>query len=594
MIVTVDRAVSGTGTGQSDIAPIGISIVEIKNEFDLNVFVGIEALLSGELGAYSCTMELSVTPGFFYIGDREFYLFNDKLSQVSRAIASGEYWVIPLGEFPDGVGNRRYLDYARDQQRIIERMPSAMFLSQFSSGELTGLSIPVDVIFSSRTGYLDVAGYTLGSGEVVEGEVAFPGWFSPLSRFGRGFEYWNSGELVVPPDAWYYDLPTNAIVIPTGELDVASGDEFYIEFEGRNEPLYLNYDLSPDRVMPDDYILTISPSGEVGAVPETVTIHLADRWIGEETIGAAIEVRNADGNLIDAIVTVDLAMSLEGSDGGTFSDRYPLETSFVSLVSGEQGVFDLVSVTVPSGLDELLAVAGLDDCYLLHDDVVLATPHRIGGAGGYACIPSVGYLRIGEVPVRETTLSVAGESLIVIDSPPAVGPHRTVTLSATAGDVGTSGELVLFGSGEDTYYADDPALHLFYGRPDHVYYASQTGELIDGPLGSVSGEEYAFPAGTVVDDLYTYIRMPDDCLSPSSLALVTLGELANAHRNAAEYGYGLDRAMGLSPDHLRVISGSIYTAYDYVMTGEMVTIRYPRAVRTTVLDGRDRYGIPAV
>ncbi len=546
----------GSGTGKSDIFPVAVVVDETKNEYDSFEFVDDTLLLSGVLGEYLQRVDLLTTPGYFYLGDRELYLFGEKITQLSVPVQSGEQYTIKLFRIPDGACNdaARYYMNEYDEYDSVNLSASPIFIRRHPSGELSSMGIPFDVPISSISGLSGELGYRTGmlngSGVVLSGEPdSFPWYFSPLERFAKGYEFWRSGE-VVPYDGYEYDLLTNTIILD----EVEEGYEYVVEYEGANEPTLCGIDLSPLVVYPESWVLCLSPSGEL--FPDEV---------------ASVNLLIASSRISGGICTVEAEVL--GETGNRLSGReveFSVGRRNLTLGNGGNIVpLTLGTCTVLGGYDMVYAPSGI----IRHDGTTIASDHRLHLS---ALIPSAGYFcTSGGFPENNpygsgTTTDRYGIASAPYLVPPSLSRTSNVVFTATCEGVSCSREVILVSEARDVVYSIDDMYQ----------------------------SDWMCTTGSVWESGRVAIPLPSGAISPSSVYLSTLsGIIDDLYLARFEEDYTKARQLGdFSGSGIVDIAFSgdtmllVYDVPNY--SGEPLIVSYLTDVADTYLDGRNCYGLP--
>lgn len=551
-----DNFASGTGVGNNDAIPVGVSLYQqssTEDEVDETMLVGSGLVLSGITEAYEERVDFYSAPGYIYLGDREFYMYSEKITQVSNAIESGTVLTIPLKDFPDGPRPVYFDDiYKPGEEELITYGPAPIVVRKHPSGILSNLQVPYDQIINSRTGISGQVGYrmeynTNRSGTVISGEVAdFPWYVSPLNRFSKCYEQWRNDDII-SPEFYEYDFATNAILIhPSGNV-FSSGEinsEYVTEFEGANEPFMTGLDLSPLVTYPELSIICLSPdedskTEEVGSV----RMYTAKTRVSNETVTIATEVKSKTGNRM-ADTTVDLY--IERPDMESDIDiPSPLEGE--PLYYGPHHSYD--KVKLPS--------AGITEA-----GSVISTDHRIEGE---AYIRAVGYL--SGIPESEESIQTVGYHLQATTDDmgvshiyyvaPSGGVTSTIDLRirAVAGEVETDSDISLLSS-DDEYDI---------GSEQYGY------------------KEWRYVSGILPQDGLAFIPIISGCVSPSSVTACKADDFS------VSVSSGIDPTMALAIE-FRNISEHPYVGFNIYQSGIPLVVSYPMNINATKMDGRGIYG----
>jgi len=547
---------SGTGVGDDDLAPDGVSLYErgsASTQYESLMFLGSGIVLSGDVEEYEERVDFSVVPGYFYLGDREFYAYNEKLTQVSHPVPSGEYNVIELQQFPDGP-KPSYLDrilYLSDDVEDKRYGPSPILLSSLASGSLESLDVPLDTVISSTSGVCGGLGYRVDysyhvSGEVISGEVDnYPGHFSPLQRFSKCYEYWREDDQVSPAE-YEYDFKTNSVIIhKSGELT----DEYIVEFEGTNEPFSSGLDLSTLVSYPENSIICLSTSETVSGEVGSVQVYTSKKRMYNETVTVSIEVKSINENRLG---NIDLDIWLKRKDmTSTGTDLYR-EGEPLLYESGY--VYD--SLEIDTGLPQQASV--------YENELYVSSDHRIGGG---CWVRGAGYLIVPGDYQSDTPMSGPGYHVTAVTDDVGfahvqyIAPSGTLStieleLEVTAGGVVGSADITLMSElGDVKAFVED---YYLYG--------------------------YTYTSGEVVSSGDIDIPVPTDCVSPSSMELYYasdyLLDMYDGNDTTAYKPASFIYTEGMAP----------YVRFESVSPTDAFVIKYPKNVDVTKLDGRNSYG----
>jgi hypothetical protein len=551
-----DLFTPGTGVGDDDLSPVGVSIFEqgsAAEQYESLNFLGSGVVISGDVTTYEERVDFNVVPGYFYIGDREFYAYNEKVTQVSHPSQSGEYNIILLKDFPDGP-KPSYLDrvlYMSDEVEDKRYGPSPIVVTTLSSGTLESLDVPLDTIINSSTGIGGRLGYRMDystnpSGDVVSGEVSdYPSYFSPLERYAKCYEYWRESS-VVSPSEYEYDFKSNAIVLHTsGEVT----DEYIVEFEGKNEPFSTGLDLSTLVSYPEDSIICLSPAEEVEEEIGSVQIYTSKKRMYNETITIAMEVKSTNGNRLR---NIDLDIWLKRKDmisAGTTAYR---EGEPLLYESGH--VYD--SIEIDTGLPQQSTVR--------ENELLIANDHRIGND---CWVRAAGYLVVPEDYQSETPVSGPGYHVTAVtDSMGFAHVHYTAPSGILSSidlevEVIASGEI---GTADITLLADTTEVHGFV--EDYYLYG------------------YVHTSGVVMSSGSLDVLIPTDCSSPSSMILYYANDYFISLYDGTD-------PTGYNPSEFVHTEGAPpYVRFDSVSQTDGFVVKYLKDINTTKLDGRNSYG----
>ena len=596
----------GTGTGEDDLRIIGMQPREDYSDIDTEGLLGsgeIVEEIKGNVG-YLQNTNLMITPGYFYVGDRECYAYSKKFTQMSKpTVCSGEigdpYPVgtryIPLMEVPFGISEFTLPDEVNlCGTKVPNTGVSPLNISRFAPGVLTAREALWDTVIEHDSGVNQVLGYRarpiIGVLTVLPGEDAqWPMHYSPLSRYTVLPSYWRPNEPMLLQNLFYYDFEYNSIVLyDSGTVD----SEYLIEFEGQNEPFKIKeIDLSPLESWPESSILCLSTDKSNTVFkedPYAVVLHLPKTSVRKEQHAIAAEVRSIKGNRLEGervrfrIVRKDVALmrtQLEDLDGFVPGSPYCILSE--GLLSGV--VIDRVEF--PSG-------------EIYEGDVLITDAYRIDGqayvrSAGFLCNPQ------GALPIDSGILPECGNyeleavtdrngiALVVYTSPLTVSSSFDIEVQAevlNVSGVASAASMTLLSEEEDMLYAL--------------------------PLNNLWREVQA--SGEVNLSGGFVVRLPVDCIAPSSAKVVTLraymGALFDGSDIPFEYPDRIDSGCVVNSgetilvDYLN-ITGEISVPWrndtrycEAVYSGfspgsDVVILRYLDSNKITRGDARDQYGI---
>ena len=551
-----DIFTSGTGVGDDDLSPAGVSLYEqgsAAEQYEELMFLGSGVVISGDVSTYEERVDFNVVPGYFYIGDREFYAYNEKVTQVSHPYPSGEYNIILLKDFPDGP-RPSYLDkvlYLSDEVEDKRYGPSPITISTLSSGTLEDLDVPLDTIINSSTGIGDRLGYRMDyttnpSGDVISGEVeSYPSYFSPLERYSKCYEYWRE-DNVVSPSKYEYDFKTNAIILH--ESDELT-DEYIVEFEGKNEPFSTELDLSTLVSYPEDSMICLSPADEVEEEIGSVQVYTSKKRMYNETITIATEVKSTTGNRLR---NIDLDIWLKRKD--------MVSSSTTAYREGEPLLYDSGHV-----YDTLEIDTGLPQQSEVYENgLLIANDHRIDGN---CWVRAAGYLVVPEDYQSEIPTSGPGYHVTAVtDDMGFAHVHYTAPSGVLSTidleiEVIASGEI---GTADITLLSETEEVHGFV--EDYYIYG------------------YIHTSGTVVSSGSLDVLIPADCSSPSSMILYYASNYFMSLYEGAD-------PTGYNPSEFIYIEGSPPSVrFDSVSQTDGFVVKYLKDINSTKLDGRNSYG----
>lgn len=357
-LVTKSSWTTGAGVSEKDLYPSKVELVDNQYLFESTAYIGGDALQSGDTQfTYIQETDVRVNPGFFYIKDREFYAYNEKITQFSRQQHNNNLSYVTLLELPNGTGTINYGEflagnYSNRTEDIFGTPP--IIVRYFPSGTLESIGVVFDEAISSRNGIDKQMGYRMDlSGDIVSGDTdTFPDYFSPMSRFTKCPEYWVESN-VLKYDEYSYDYLNNRIIMESGE----PGTEYMIEYENLNIPFRSGIELNPLKTAPGDYVLVITPDDtEQNTVPGNVLIDLSNDITAGDQVN--IRVRITDTN--------NLEISGEPVELSIFADDLTLSgDSYVGVIDGNMRTpyyFNLSGAMydyIPAAPGDTISMAGI-------------------------------------------------------------------------------------------------------------------------------------------------------------------------------------------------------------------------------------------
>jgi len=557
---------TGAGVGQSDIAADAFHVLEIADETSKKqspLFVIPTG--SGEI-QYQSVTELYVNPGYFYIGDREFYVFGDKGTQFSRPEVVNGVPVIKLYNFPDGpVGS----DVTGDVEPISQCRPpidgaSPIIIRRYPFGFLEDFRVPSGVVISSEDGFSGCIGYTLDVNHsgAVSGEVANWPWFqSPLSRFAKTYEYWRptsatfSGEIL-SPDEYFYDFDQNQIILPSG---IVLGD-YVIEMELMNEPFPIGIDFSPLDMIPEDLFVCISLSGD-----------LDQETLGSVTARAGRTRARGETIPVSAELISDIGNRMEGTPITFWMERTTLQLDGVP-VSGIPEYYEPVSI---SG-DLLYDIISLPSGVVSENGIIVANDHRIDGK---VMLQSAGYL-LGDTP-SASVVSVSnahGFATCSMVAPAHIPYPIGVTICAGSGAVTDTVPILLCTSGDVGTYVPSGVLDVYNLRG---FNPASDVEYNSIPFADPSTWYWYLGAGASGNVM---VLVPSGCISPTSIELY---ECPYWHQCLYE---GVTPVASKPLGIIRYHDNWLMAIFNMSVSVFEFSVKYPQAVSPAYVDGRTIYG----
>lgn len=570
-IPTSFQFVTGTGSGSTSCRVVSIVSANERQVTELSNYSDSELLdkqrASGEMiikasgdiyGTYSEIVTVALTPGEFYIGDRRYYVYNNKITFFTHAepFESGDIrYRVQLPDYPDGGW---YINYFN--ATVPAGIGSPIVVERYPSGELSSRGIIFDAPISSLTGYGDQMGYRTRLVEVEEsGEVTYveefvegedsgaPFVFSPLQRF-QLLDSWHDS-AIIKPETYTYDFETNSILFRE-DANVASA-ELAISYEVRNEPFLVPLNFSPKVRRPRDGIVCIS-------------------------------AENGDMN----VSSIELSVSQHAPDEVCFARVFTLS---------DRGL-EVGNVEIEAELCAICSVSG----------ETLQVPYTVLGETKYALydVPASGALTMRGTCLCDThvaEVSGYGEGIIFF-SVGEIAPLDTYGRYM-------SGELVT--TTAVSTYSNDEGIASFFITPPRAKFSYARGIIVrageytevyeeDGVPGALTPICYAtefvntscalIPASelVIVDDHVAFV-VPDTILVPSAITYAPLvSGLATVLTGVSPF----------QPPHHFAVSGSVLYCClnDDVTLQDDVIIRFPVPMIAAYGDGRTYYyddrGVP--
>lgn len=378
LLTSYQQFVTGTGNSSRSCKAYGVVSAEefaamssshdySEIEFlDKSKTVG-EQIASGETiyGEYSEVITVAVYPGEFYLGDRRFYLFNNKLS----FIATPEYvpaelsstgsplWRIKLPDYPDGGSYINYL-----QPDVPAGIGSPIILEHYSSGELSEHNVILGEPIYSRTGYGGVSGYrrvweeiTIEVSGEVSGEVTYetalverilegeaedmPWVFSPIQPYQVLYTSWRQDTHVVDPTTYYYDYETNSIIFTdSGSLDEKG--EYVVSYEVANEPFIIPINLSPKARRPRDGIVCVSAENSDNTIDDII-VSVSPHAYDETAFVRVFALSDRGMEVGGKVVRASLGVTLELYDAASGETLGSETLSFIPLEDTPYGLYNV-------------------------------------------------------------------------------------------------------------------------------------------------------------------------------------------------------------------------------------------------------------
>jgi len=312
---------TGSGVGNNDLYPIGLKITDNQQILEPTGYLGATPSQSGEIPfIYDQKIDVLVTPGYFYIKDREFYSYNEKITQFSNLQISGETKYIPLMEKPDGYGNISYADFINSKFFTHHEDNAGIppiLVRYYSSGDLTDNKIYMNTAVSSKLCTSNAFGYTTLNDIIISGDLeSFGEYFNPMERFAKCPEYWRN-ENILQYNEYYYDYISNSIIIPSGDPTM----EYVIEYENYNKPFMCGVELNPVKTAAGDWVLVIDPTmNSIQQVPYNITIDTSNDTTMQNLINIRVRIIDILGEPIENLpVLVSVVCDELQMSGGTES-----------------------------------------------------------------------------------------------------------------------------------------------------------------------------------------------------------------------------------------------------------------------------------
>lgn len=535
----------GTGVGRNDLRPVGVVIDENVLNVDLDYVIGSGLVLSGIVEDYRYVQDVNVQviPGYFYLGDRECYCFNNKGTQVSNAEDTESGSLIFMQQYPDGPCPIELDDFTqgflvpRDEEChgaspiIVSRYPGGTFSSE--SG------VPFDTVMSSR---VPVSGVP---------ESGLPWIFGPDEQFAKTYDYWREG-YILPPDAYAYDFRTNAIVLYESGNPL---DEYVVEFELDNQPFSVDLNLNPLITVPDDYLLCLATQDDSGGdeYPESIYISVSQETVKEETIQVVVEVVSNLGNSLES-VPVELVIHRPG-----------LVIAGTSVADED---LDGVPFFVDNGpvYDRLTVNAGI----LVENGVQLSGANRI--AGNEVVIRSAGYL----YPADEAVVEQDG---VVVSPAENFGYSTTVTTDSY-------GRAYANYRGPSRIASEfDVEIVARVGAITGSVLIQVVSSQDEGRLAIAATSERAYAAQTALnEDVPVVLEVPLDCICPSELQAEELDlHLGQVYENNLRLFY--------NTSEVEVLDGRLVAHFNFHANMSRYMLKYNRDPMIRALDQRSVYGV---
>jgi hypothetical protein len=315
-----------------------------------------------------------VIPGYCYIGDREIYVYNDKITEILPVITDETGTYIELTGRPDGIMPMYWDKF--DTMYIDEEIEYGyppLLLYPLSSQTITDLRLYTETIISSTDG-ISISDEEYGMGYSYDeyeylfiGEVDnYPFYFSPLERFAKCPEYWRE-ESIAPLNynTYEYDLLTNRVYINVNP----NSEYIMLNYEGKNEPFQIDMSLSFLRNLPENFIVTLETNTDTGEETDRINIY-CNTVYSTGTMDIVIELLSTTGN---RLIGKEAFISLKRKDIRTIVDSV-----------------DYTSEAYLYNSDYCIDIINMDPVELWENDTYISSDHRIDGN---IYISGVGYLK---------------------------------------------------------------------------------------------------------------------------------------------------------------------------------------------------------
>lgn len=347
---------SGTGIGESDLKVSFLEMYDNSYEFESSAVIGISGDLEEQASQieYRQHIDVRINPGYFYIHDREFYCYNEKITQLSYGSLDENYNIrIPLLELPNGAGTINYVNFLNSEytnRSDDEFGTPPILVKYFNSGELEEIGVPVDIKISSRDGIGFDLGYrmegeTVLSGDFeISGEPYYPSYFTPIDRFSICPQYWVDNHCL-QYDQYSYDFITNEIIIYSGDPSLS----YLIEYENLNIPFRSEVELNPLYTAVSDKVLVLnSISQGVNNVAHNIKLSISNIFTNRDPIIISAFVTDSHDNpCIDTNVNVSIReLSMLKNSQPVYGHE---RTSYMFIESGP--MYDLIHVDTEDTLE---------------------------------------------------------------------------------------------------------------------------------------------------------------------------------------------------------------------------------------------------
>ena len=302
---------SGAGCSDRDLRPVGVEVIETTVSDDVANDVTVLGTALAPIVAENTvepTIGLVVTPGFAYVGDREVYVYSDKVTCVITPRITPEGPVLVLPERPCAYGE---------------------------SGDF-----PVLVALVGTTNDLAaLAGTTYRSSTTTSCPAAIPSALSPANRYSLCYSPGRTDVPLLMSDLYEYNPMDNTIIVNA----LVNGMTALVIFEGSGEAFSGDVDLNPFRTMPENGIVCYGPSGAVSQTStDSVELLVFDSTSSDGTVQISAVARDADGNRLSGVsVSIGIhRVDVPGKDG-VISHIRP--GTIACAVNGESILYDRIT-----------------------------------------------------------------------------------------------------------------------------------------------------------------------------------------------------------------------------------------------------------
>ena len=378
---------------------VGISGMDFTSDGILITHPSKKEIVAGTQFEPTVTAQLS--PGFFYIGDREFYYYNRKATEYHKADVLLNLITITLANYPMGfvpyirwrdtnteaaLVNRGMAPIILRRHRIVD-LPARIVLNDTIYHD-TGISGKYAISYNEDGTLNDI-----GRSSRLNAIVGYPHPVTPFYPYAKCYEYWRSDEYaagLVPPDQYHYDFETNTIRLQYSEELVATINDYIyvVEYEARNTPIAIPVDLNPLETVPADGVICIELDSSKAQADEVVAKVITTSTVAivkDAVADITVKVLGKTGNpLPNETVTIKIVRDIVDQNGTLAFDT----CQYVGSLSYSDGVgsisrFDRYTTTTSGALFE--------------NNMQISD----GTPDGVVIIPSVGYFLNGATVVPD-------------------------------------------------------------------------------------------------------------------------------------------------------------------------------------------------